>query len=99
MHIPVYMFQVILEVLDHGLTAQQAVNAPRLDTSDGYLAIDTHLPEPVVDGLRKLGHAVVVRQPGLESWGVARPVVITYDEQQRMHSGDYSSGEGGAAGC
>lgn len=54
------ILQAVVNVLDHGMTLQEAVEAPRVWTNGGPLNVEPGLPEPVRDGLRRLGHEVEV---------------------------------------
>jgi gamma-glutamyltranspeptidase/glutathione hydrolase len=66
------MLQVFLNVVDHGMTMQQAVEAPRLSTSSfpnsfaphnylpGRLNLECTMPDGVIDEMKKLGHDVDV---------------------------------------
>ncbi len=66
------MLQVFLNVVDHGMTVQQAVEAPRLSTSSfpnsfaphgylpGRLNLETNMPAGVIDEMRRVGHDVDV---------------------------------------
>jgi gamma-glutamyltranspeptidase/glutathione hydrolase len=47
--------QLVCNVVDFDMDIQQAINAPRLDTSAG-LVLDARLPEHVVEALRRRGH-------------------------------------------
>ena len=56
------VMQAIINVLDHGMTLQQAVEAPRIWTEGPILEIEDRLPDltGVVNGLERLGHQVQV---------------------------------------
>ena len=51
-------FQAIVNLIDHGMTLQQAVEAPRLWTQGGVVEIENSFPESVEAGLRDRGHDV-----------------------------------------
>jgi len=50
--------QVILNVLDHGMTPQEAVEAPRVWTEGGPLEVEPAIPDAVVAELTARGHTV-----------------------------------------
>jgi gamma-glutamyltranspeptidase/glutathione hydrolase len=61
------VFNVTLNLLDHGMTIQQAIDAPRISATSvsGTVGIDvgspvspSPFPPESIDGLKKLGHAV-----------------------------------------
>ncbi len=52
-------FQAILNIVDHGMTLQEAVEAPRVWTEGGVLEIEDAIPDSVAAELRARGHEVV----------------------------------------
>ena len=52
-------FQAILNIVDHGMSLQEAVEAPRVWTEGGVLEIEDAIPDAVADDLRARGHEVV----------------------------------------
>jgi len=52
--------QAILNLVDHGMALQEAVEAPRLWTQGHTVEIEHGFPEPVRQGLKALGHDHVV---------------------------------------
>ncbi len=69
------MLQVFLNIADHGMTVQQAVEAPRLSSSSfpnsfsphaylpGRLNLESTMPAGVIEEMKKLGHDVDVWPP------------------------------------
>ena len=51
--------QAIVNVVDHGMTAQQAVEAPRVWTLGENLEVEPGFPDDVLRGLRERGHEVL----------------------------------------
>jgi gamma-glutamyltranspeptidase/glutathione hydrolase len=51
--------QAVINLIDHGMSLQEAVEAPRLWTQGFALEMETGFPEPVRAALRERGHAVV----------------------------------------
>jgi gamma-glutamyltranspeptidase/glutathione hydrolase len=51
--------QAIVNLLDHGMSLQEAVEAPRIWTQGGVLEVEDCVPEDVRASLRAMGHAVV----------------------------------------
>ena len=51
--------QAIVNVIDHGMTAQQAVEAPRVWTLGEDLEMEEGFPDDVLRGLRERGHKIV----------------------------------------
>ena len=54
------IFQAIVNVLDHGMTLQEAVEAPRVWTNGGALEVEEAFPPDVRSRLGALGHSVKV---------------------------------------
>ena len=51
--------QALVNLLDHGMTLQEAVEAPRIWTEGGVVEMEEAFPEEVASGLAKRGHEVV----------------------------------------
>ncbi len=52
------VFQAIVNVIDHGMTAQEAVEAPRVWTQGDVLEVERGLSDQILNELRELGHTV-----------------------------------------
>ncbi len=52
------VFQTILNLLDFGMSATEAVSAPRIDCQGATIDVEARIPESVCAGLRSRGHAV-----------------------------------------
>ena len=52
--------QALLNLIDHGMSLQEAVEAPRIWTEGPLLEVEHGVPEPVREGLRARGHALQV---------------------------------------
>lgn len=51
--------QAIVNLIDHGMSLQEAVEAPRVWTEGGVLELEEAIPEPVAQALVARGHRVV----------------------------------------
>lgn len=51
-------FQALVNLIDHGMTLQEAVEAPRIWTEGGVVEIENTFPEAVEAGLAERGHVV-----------------------------------------
>ena len=79
------VFNVALNLIDHGMTLQDAINAPRMSVTStaSTISIDNGapgsgaapFPQATVDGLRGLGYTVNVAAPGAEIGSVQGVVV------------------------
>lgn len=60
------VLQVVLALVDHGMGIQQALEAPRIHTEVAPpLLVESHFPDEVFAGLRRLGHTLSVRREGV----------------------------------
>jgi gamma-glutamyltranspeptidase/glutathione hydrolase len=50
--------QAVLNLIDHGMTLQEAVEAPRVWTQGFGLELEPHFPDAVAAGLAARGHAI-----------------------------------------
>jgi len=51
--------QALINLIDHGMNLQQAVEAPRVWTQGGVVELEDTIPESVARGLEKMGHQVI----------------------------------------
>ena len=68
--------QIVMNLLDHGLSMQPAISAPRIDTSTQHVQLSSRLPEATGDALAALGHRVQWRVEGPGGAEFASPVGI-----------------------
>ena len=88
-NIQVSVAHVISHVVDHGMTIQDAVDAPRITRETGTVYADSRLPITVKQRLTEMGHSLVWIDPEQRSWG--RPVAIHRNPATGMlHGGVYS---------
>jgi gamma-glutamyltranspeptidase/glutathione hydrolase len=77
--------QVIINVVDHGMGIQEAIEAPRVFREKKTLFADNRLPEAVREGLLARGHDLVWLDKELRGW--ARPVGVLRDLQTGLLHG------------
>jgi gamma-glutamyltranspeptidase/glutathione hydrolase len=70
--------QVLVNVLDHGMDMQQAINAPRMSSQNGPLALEVLYPNrnELQSALRARGWRVQEQRPWYEAWGGAHGIRI-----------------------
>ncbi len=70
------VFSVLSNVIDHGMDAQAAVNAPRAHHQwlPDVLMLERAVPEATADALRARGHAI----DRSERWGAPNVIVVRY---------------------
>src|SRR5690606_3616475 len=68
--------QVTMNLLDHGLAMQAAIDAPVIDISTPLLVASSLLPDSTLDGLRARGHEVAVRDQSRMTGDFASPTGV-----------------------
>jgi gamma-glutamyltranspeptidase/glutathione hydrolase len=68
--------QLVMNLLDHGLSIQPAIEAPRIDASTPDLLVSARLPLAAQEGLSAMGHRVVPRDERNLLGDFASPVGI-----------------------
>ena len=60
------VLNIAINLIDHKMTIQDAINAPRVSVTaaGGAITVETGIPPATIDGLRALGHAVVTAEIG-----------------------------------
>lgn len=93
--IPTSVFQILVNVLDHGQNPQRALDFPRVHHQwlPDEIAVESSVPEDVRKALRRMGHRVVLGPD--RSHGVC--VMRAEGEDLFLAAGDFRSG-GAAAG-
>jgi gamma-glutamyltranspeptidase/glutathione hydrolase len=72
---PQVQMQIISNLIDHGMTPQEAIAAPRFNHIEGSkVGLEPDIPEAAVTGLKSRGHQIVSGTP--ESFGGAHMIVI-----------------------
>ena len=80
--------QVVCGIVDYGLSAQQAIELPRMHCELGPTRIDRHVGRTVIAELRKLGHDLDVVAETFYAPYFARPVCVEADrERETFRSG------------
>jgi gamma-glutamyltranspeptidase/glutathione hydrolase len=93
-----WTLQLFLNHVDFGMNVQEAIDAPTVHTNSfpgsfwphavrpGEVSVESRIPETVMEGLRRLGHKVVVSKP----WSHGRCLAIRYDSGTRVIHGGAS---------
>jgi gamma-glutamyltranspeptidase/glutathione hydrolase len=73
--------QIILNIVDFGMSLDEAIEAPRFFTysADGKprpISIEPRIPDPTLKALEKLGHALTLREPYDKYFGGAQGILI-----------------------
>jgi gamma-glutamyltranspeptidase / glutathione hydrolase len=79
--------QIIANIIDTGMTAQEAIDAPRIDASTLALAVSARIDPAIINELAAKGHPVSVRQEQLMTSDFASPVVIRRADDGTLDGG------------
>lgn len=79
--------QIAMNLVDYGLSMQEAVSAPRIDRSTARLFVSSRMPRSVVDGLQALGHQISLRDEALFFGDFASPACIERSESGTLRGG------------
>jgi gamma-glutamyltranspeptidase/glutathione hydrolase len=89
------ILQTIINVVDHGMTAVEAVSAPRLDFQGDVVQVEARIPTVVTRGLEAHGYRVNRRTLNYDSY-FSRPQVIV-SRGGRLSGGSDPRKDGGTA--
>jgi gamma-glutamyltranspeptidase/glutathione hydrolase len=90
------ILQVLVNVLDHGMSPMEAVSAPRIDFQGDIVQLEGRIPYTVSRGLEKLGYRVARRTLNYDSY-FAKPQVIAAGEGGRLVGASDPRKDGGTA--
>jgi gamma-glutamyltranspeptidase/glutathione hydrolase len=90
------ILQVLVNLLDHGMSPVEAVSAPRVDFQGAVVQVEGRVPLAVSQGLEKLGYSVNRRTLNYDSY-FARPQVIAADAKGRLRGASDPRKDGGTA--
>ncbi len=68
--------QLVMNIVDSGMTAQEAISAPRIDCSTATIFASQRIDESVRDGLVQKGYDVSTRHEGLLTSDFSSPVAV-----------------------
>lgn len=79
--------QVVAYVVDHGLSAQDAVATPRLDVVGDTVLLDDRFPADTAAELERRGHRVERVEETLSALYFANPAVVSIADDATIHAG------------
>ncbi|MSP83005.1 MAG: hypothetical protein EXQ94_08750 [Alphaproteobacteria bacterium] len=91
------VLHTMMNVIDHGMGVQAALDHPRVHSQGGETCVDNRIPEAVRRRLAAIGHEVVVQEetPGTNNFG--RVVALTVGRKGVMTAGAWPPWATGAA--
>ena len=90
------VLQALVNVLDHEMSAVEAVNAARIDFQGEVVQAEARIPRAVVEGLERHGYRVNRRTLSYDSY-FSRPQVIVADRDGFLSGASDPRKDGGAA--
>lgn len=89
--------QIISNLIDHDMTMQEAIDAPRIKGfKDNTITIETRLDKAVIEALEKMGHTVVATSEWNRSFGSVN--AVRYAEDGTLDGGADPRRDGKALG-
>ncbi len=89
--------QIIMNVVDHGMSMDEAIEAPRVYCLTKILHVERRISEKVIEKLRSMGHDVNVRENFDKFFGGAQGILID-PITHKLHGGADSRRDGVAIG-
>lgn len=90
------ILQVLVNVIDHDMSAVEAVSAPRIDFQGDVVQVEGRVPRAVSEGLEKQGYKVNRHTLNYDSY-FARPQVIVVEKDGFMSGASDPRKDGGVA--
>src|SRR5690242_3471964 len=90
------VLQTLVNVLDHDMSAVEAVSAPRVDFQGDVVQVEGRIPRTVVEGLERLGYSVNRRTLNYDAY-FSRPQLIVVEEDGFMSGASDPRKDGGTA--
>ena len=90
------VLQVLVNVLDHEMSAVEAVSAPRVDFQGDVVQVEGRVPGAVVDGLRHLGYEVNRRTLNYDAY-FSRPQLVVVEDDGFVSGASDPRKDGGTA--
>ena len=90
------VLQTLVNVLDHEMSAVEAVSAPRVDFQGDIVQVEGRVPQAVSEGLQRLGYSVNRRTLNYDAY-FSRPQLIVVEEDGFMSGASDPRKDGGTA--
>jgi gamma-glutamyltranspeptidase / glutathione hydrolase len=89
--------QILINIIDHGMDIQQAINAPRIHCQSAVIAMESRIPAEVRAALQAKGHKVGIKEEMDLYFGGAQAVFVD-TKSGRLYGGADPRRDGFAAG-
>jgi gamma-glutamyltranspeptidase/glutathione hydrolase len=81
------VLHTFLNVVDHGMALQAAVDQPRVHCQGGPTSTDQRIDAAVREALAEAGHEVVIEKEEPGGWAFGRVSAVAYDARRRCFTG------------
>ncbi len=93
------VLHTFLNVVDHGMALQTAIDQPRVHSQGGPTSVDERIPLQVREALAGAGHDVSVEKEEPGGWAFGRVAAVAYDAKRKcLTAGAGPSWQTGVAG-
>jgi gamma-glutamyltranspeptidase/glutathione hydrolase len=82
------MPQILMNIVDHGMDLQQAINAPRIHCMTGDIFMESRIPKDVQEALKARGHKISVRGEMDLYFGGAQGVMVDAKARKLLGAAD-----------
>lgn len=89
--------QIIMNVIDFGMSIDAAIEAPRVHCLDRILHVENRIPADVIDQLRAMGHQIKVH-PDFDNYFCGAQGILVDQQTGLLHGGADSRRDGVAIG-
>lgn len=80
--------QLLMNILDHQMSIQEAIAAPRVDAADRETHLDSRISEATIRALRGMGHNIKVVEETAAETSFARPLgLMVHPDTHQIHAG------------
>lgn len=79
--------QLIMNIVDAGMTAQQAIDAPRIDCSTKEMIVSTRMPEHIQTSLAEMGYRLGLRHEALLTGDFSSPTAVRRAADGKLDGG------------
>lgn len=79
--------QLVMNMVDGNLSAQEAIDLPKIDASSTQLAVSSRYPSEIIEGLKEVGQPVSVRDEAMLTYDFASPVAIRRSSEGTLDGG------------
>jgi gamma-glutamyltranspeptidase/glutathione hydrolase len=81
------VLHTFLNVIDHGMGVQAAVDHPRVHSQGGPTSVDPRIGAAVIERMRDAGHEIVLEPEAPGRWPFGRVCAVAWDGRRKVLAG------------